>query len=115
MKSYLTGGLLGLRDVRAAIAASEGLPRRGTVVGGPDYLPRVYTPGAPGWTAHVCPDVVDAGDGTGALEIPPEAVKHLGKRVTVSGKSVDIPAANTVVTALPAKFDGVVSKSEVMT
>lgn len=83
-------------EVRAALAAAEGLPRRSIVVGCPDQLPPNYAPGAAGWTDQVCPEPVD--DGTqAALEVPAEAVKHLGKTVRVGARNVTIPAAATRV------------------
>lgn len=104
--SFLLNTLASLREQRLAIARAEGLPRRATVVGGPDYLPRSFARGAPGWTAHLCPAPRDAGDGTGALRVPPEARKHLGKRVRVDGADVDVQLESELVeeNALPVRY-----------
>jgi hypothetical protein len=104
---YLTGTRAEMLAVRAALAQAEGLPRRGVVyldgVERPDLtakiVPASYAPGAPGWTDQVCDVPIEAG-AQAALEVPPEAERHLGKRVG----SVDIPARSTmrVTEALPA-------------
>lgn len=82
---YLTGSKEKLDQLRAEIDALEGLPRRATVFGGPDYLPRVYAPGAPGWTAHLCEAPSQAEGGGWEMPLPDAAEKHLGK--------VDLPDA----------------------
>jgi hypothetical protein len=89
---YVTGTSARCAEIREAVALADGLPRRVTVVGGPDMLPTRYTPGAPGWTEHLCPAPVEAGDGTAAIEVPPEADRHLGKTVRVRERDVVLPA-----------------------
>lgn len=94
---YLTGTRAELDDIRAALAQAEGLPRRGTVVGGPDMLPSAYAPGAPGFTDHVVGPPIESDDRTVAmLELPDGGLQeaHLGKRVRVGGRDVDIPGAS---------------------
>jgi hypothetical protein len=104
---YLTDTLTNLADTRAALAKANGLPRRGTVVGGPDYLPTVYTPGAAGWTDQLVSEPVDLGDGTGVLEVPPDAEVYAGAKVTVSGKAVTIAAAGTLTKTTQDKYDAI--------
>ncbi len=87
-----------LLEIREALAIAEGLPRRGVVVGGPDTLPREWSPGAPGWTENVA-DIMETSDGKRALEIPPQALKHLDKPVVVRGKPVRIPPAASLKNA----------------
>ena len=93
-----------LEEYQAAISKAEGLPRRGVVVGGPDYLPQTYSPGAPGWTDRIA-RVIDTNDGKRALEVPSFARRHLGKKVRVGAKDVDLPAASSLVD-VTAKPDG---------
>jgi len=79
-----------LAAYRAALAALAGLPRRGQVVGGPDYLPKTHAPGAPGWTEALA-DPIITDTGALALEIAAEDEKHLGKTVRVGGSDVVLP------------------------
>ena len=92
----IVGADAALEEYQAALAKADGMPRRGTVVGGPDYLPRVYSPGAPGWTDRVA-DVIDTNDSRRALEVPADVRKHLGKTVRVGAKDVKVPGAASLV------------------
>jgi len=85
-----------LDDYQAAIAKAEGLPRRGVVVGGPDYLPQTYSPGAAGWTDRVA-NTIDTDTNQRALIVAPEYRKHLGKTVRVNAKDVVIPGNGALV------------------
>lgn len=85
--------------IRKALAALEGYPARGVVVGGPDFISNV--PGSPGWTT----DAVDEGDEDGdtvCIELPQRLEKHLGKTVKVGSVSVKLPTLD----ALAADEDG---------
>jgi hypothetical protein len=106
MSTFLIGATSRCVEIRDAIAIADGLPRRVTVVGGPDMLPTKYTPGAAGWTEHLCAPAIEAGDGTAALELTVDAEKHLGKTVRVGEKDVVVPAARDKVdeAALEQKF-----------
>jgi len=85
-----------LEEYQAAIAKAEGLPRRGVVVGGPDYLPKVYAAKAPGWTDRVA-NVIDTNDNKRALEIPAFVRRHLGKTVRVGARDIVLPAVGALV------------------
>lgn len=89
---YLQGDLAAMLEARAALAKLAGLPRRGTVVGGPDYLPQVYSPGAAGWTDQLVPEPIDVGDGTGVLEIHDDAERYAGRTARVGVRIVTIAA-----------------------
>lgn len=98
MTKRLTGPRNLLRDQRDAIDRLEGMPRPPTFIGGGirRLIPDVFTPGAPGWTAHVC--LLD--EDTLTLDIPEEiAPLHQGKSVDVGGGrmvTVDLRGATDV-------------------
>lgn len=105
--TYLVGTKAQVAIFRAAIDAAEGMPRRGVVHvdGKPapdaDRLPKVYAPGAPGWTETLCDDPIE-GTAQAALELPPEAEKYLGQKlgkVTMPAKSASKDEAS-----LPAEL-----------
>lgn len=105
--TFIVGTKAQIASYRAAIDAAEGMPRRGVVHvdGKPapdaDKLPKVYAPGAPGWTETLCDDPVE-GTAQAAIELPPEAEKYLGQKI---GK-VTMPAksASKDEAALPAEL-----------
>lgn len=114
MSSFLVGDRARCAEIRAAISMAEGLPRRVTVVGGPDMLPTKYTPGAAGWTEHLCAPAFEAGDGTAALELIVEADKHLGKTVRVGEKDVVVPAERDKIdeALLEQKFRALIPRDD---
>lgn len=85
-----------LTDYLAALNAAEGLPRRSRMVGGPDVVPKVYAPGAVGWTDAVS-QIFDTDDNRLAIEIPNEVRKHLGKTIRVGARNITLPNATTQV------------------
>ena len=93
-KDYLQGTPAQMNAARAAIASADGLPRRGVVVGGPDYLPKVYALGAAGWTDNTCPPPLTAGPLT-LLELPDEAAKYAG--TTTKGTPIPASAARSAL------------------
>lgn len=114
MAHYLIGKPKELQAIRAALAEAEGLPRRATVVGGPDLLPTEYVEGAPGWTVHVCGEPIEAEDGTAAMEIPEVARKYLGEKLSHEKNTVVLPDSDKLVAheKLPAKFVREVSEED---
>lgn len=90
-----------LAGLQAALAKADGMPRRGVVVGGPDYLQKTYSPGAAGWTDNVA-NIFSTTTGKRALEVPPAFEKHLGKTVLVGTTNIVLPALATLVSVTPA-------------
>jgi len=105
--TYVTGTLVTLEAERAKLRTEEQLPRRSIVVGGPDMLPKVHAPGAPGWTEEILAAPLDAKDGTGVLEVPSEyAGRVTGTKLTAAAlpkKYADLVSAKTTVVVADAE------------
>lgn len=95
---YIADTLSKLDDMRKALAVAEGLPRRAADVHPAiaRLVPATYAPGAFGWTDNLVPVATDLKDGTGVLEIHPEAERYAGYLVTVSAKQVAIATPVTM-------------------
>jgi len=110
-----TGTKAQIRALYNAINRLEGLPARGTVVGGPDNLPaevQLDEEGHPLPTPGFTMQAVDPPDEAGtaaALEIPPALEKWLGRTVTIAGKSITLPTRDQLVdeSALPAALKAI--------
>lgn len=83
-----------------------GQPVRGTVVGGPDFLPTEYTGiGTPGWTdcmfrgSWVSSDLAQA-----AISVAPEMLTFADQIVVVGELLVEFPSAEEQVEELPASL-----------
>lgn len=94
-----------LATLASAVNALCGLsnPVRGTVVGGPDFLPRTFDgPGTPGWTDSVFRGSwVSADLSLAALPVTPDMLAFAGQMVVVGDTLVEFPTEDDGVTELP--------------
>lgn len=83
-----------------ALNGLAGTSRRGVVYGGPDLLPRVWTPGAAGWTESLTTAPEAWGTGYSALTADDSLAVHLGQTYSPTGTT--LPAFGSQKTILIA-------------
>lgn len=71
-----------------ALNGLAGIPARGVVYGGPDLLPKVWTPGAAGWTESLTTAPAAWGTGYSVLTADDSLAQYLGQTYAPTGTTL---------------------------
>lgn len=91
-----------MRDQRDAIDVLEGMPKRAAFVGDAiaHLVPATFSPGAPGWSEHVCALNEEIAGDTLTLDVPDDvATRQQGKEAVLPGGrrvTVNLSGATTI-------------------